>query len=293
VPQPLFIRRVEDRDGRVLFAVDETSTSAVSPTTAYLMANMLADVVNAGPGARARGLGFTLPAGGKTGTTNDFHDAWFVGFTPSLVAGVWVGFDQPRTILPNGYAADLAVPVWASFMKAATRNDKPAWFSPPSGITTASVCRLSGQLATAGCEAVEVVADSGRTERRSMVYTESFARGTEPTTSCDLHQKRNLLNVLASVFTGNESRPEPPRAEAAGLPFASFGEAVPAPAAPPEVAPEPPPKKRGFWSRLFGRGGDKADRKTDKKNGERKGGNRGERERGRHDVRDAAEPVNP
>src|SRR5262249_55898568 len=121
VPKPLLIRRVEDRDGRVLYDARDSSTRAVSDITAFLMSTMMADVINAGTGARARQLGFTLPAAGKTGTTNDFHDAWFVGFTPKLAAGVWVGFDQPRTILPNGFAADIAVPLWAKFMKVATR----------------------------------------------------------------------------------------------------------------------------------------------------------------------------
>ena len=86
----------------------------------------------------APALGFTLPAAGKTGTTNDFNDAWFVGFTPKLVTGVWVGFDQPQTILPNGFAGDVAVPVWATFMKVATRGDKPEWLTPPPGVTTAN-----------------------------------------------------------------------------------------------------------------------------------------------------------
>src|SRR5579862_3121314 len=111
--------------------------------------------------ARARRIGFTLPAAGKTGTTNGFNDAWFIGFTPKLVAGVWVGFDQPHTILPNGFAADIAVPLWTAFMKAATRNDKPTWFTPPPGVTTAVVCRLSGKLATEGCQQVDVVGKDG------------------------------------------------------------------------------------------------------------------------------------
>ena len=142
------------------------------------MSTMLADVINAGTADRARQLGFTLPAAGKTGTTNDFNDAWFVGFTPKLVTGVWVGFDQPRTILPNGFAGDVAVPLWAKFMKAATGNDKPEWFRAPAGVTTASVCRLSGKLATEGCEHVEVVDKHGELIRKSMVYTEYFDRGT-------------------------------------------------------------------------------------------------------------------
>ncbi len=126
VPKPITIRRVEDRDGRVLFAAEESSTSAITPTTAFLMTTMLADVINAGTGARARSVGFKLPAAGKTGTTNDFKDAWFIGFTPSLIAGVWVGFDQPHTILRNGFAGDIAVPMWASFMKTATRGRQAA-----------------------------------------------------------------------------------------------------------------------------------------------------------------------
>jgi penicillin-binding protein 1A len=260
VPKPVLVRRVEDADGRVLYASEESSTRAIKPTTAYLMATMLADVINAGTGARARGLGFTLPAAGKTGTTNDFHDAWFVGFTPKLVAGVWVGFDAPQTILPNGYAGDVAVPVWASFMKAATKGDKPQWLSPPSGLTTATVCRLSGRLATDACRDVEVIADDGRTERRSMIYTEYFVRGTQPDESCDLHQPRGLLTSLASVFTGGEERPAPPHVQDTGLPAAPAAAAAATPApqtvtAEP-VPPEAPRKKRGFWSRLFGVGRD-------------------------------------
>src|SRR3989442_15538169 len=92
--------RVKDEGGRVLFQAEPKQDRAVSETTAFLMSSMLADVIDAGTAARARAMGFTLPAAGKTGTTNDFMDAWFVGFTPNLVAGVWVGYDQPRTIMP-------------------------------------------------------------------------------------------------------------------------------------------------------------------------------------------------
>jgi membrane carboxypeptidase/penicillin-binding protein len=263
VPTPLYIRRVEDQDGRVLYEAEETATPAVTPTTAYLMSTMLADVINAGTGARARGLGFRLPAAGKTGTTNDFHDAWFVGFTPRLAAGVWVGFDQPRTILPNGYAGDVAVPIWAGFMKAATKDDKAQWFTPPSGITTATVCRLSGLLASDGCSDVEVVDDDGRAERRSVVYTEYFVSGTQPTETCNLHQRRSFLATLASVLGGGEEGAYHalPRLQDAGLPPVSAPAVVvqmpPAASAPSETAPaEPPKKKRGFWSRLFGIGRD-------------------------------------
>src|SRR5260221_862306 len=177
VPKPMLIRRVEDRDGHVLYDAQAESAPASSDTRAFLMSSMLADVINAGTGARARSLGFTLPAAGKTGTTNDFNDAWFVGFTPKLATGVWVGFDQPHTILPNGFAAEVAVPAWAKFMKTATKGDAPEWLTPPTSLTTATVCRLSGKLATDGCNDVEVVNKNGDIEHRSMIYTEYFARG--------------------------------------------------------------------------------------------------------------------
>jgi penicillin-binding protein 1A len=90
VPKPMLIRRVEDRDGVLLYQAHETTSRAVSDVTAFLMSTMLADVINAGTAARARAMGFRLPAAGKTGTTNDYNDAWFIGYTPKLVTGVWV-----------------------------------------------------------------------------------------------------------------------------------------------------------------------------------------------------------
>jgi penicillin-binding protein 1A len=272
VPAPLFVRRVEDREGRVLYASEDSSTRAISEQTAYLMTSMLADVIDAGTGATARSAGFTLPAAGKTGTTNDFKDAWFIGFTPSLIAGVWVGFDQPRTIMPNGFAGDIAVPIWASFMKAATRGDKPRGFRPPSGITTATVCRLSGHLASDGCSDVDVVNERGLIERRSMVYTEMFASGTEPAERCSLHPSRNFFNTVASLFR-SEDAPAPPNiAEVAPPPAASTPPVVAAPPPEPQIVPAPERKKRGFWSRIFGIGRGDDDEDEDENN---------ERDRGR------------
>ncbi|MBS1816577.1 MAG: PBP1A family penicillin-binding protein [Acidobacteria bacterium] len=254
VPKPLLIRRVEDREGNVLYSSEESGTRAISDVTAYLMSSMLADVVNAGTAAKARTLGFTLPAAGKTGTTNDYHDAWFVGFTPSLVAGVWVGFDQPQTILPNGFAADVAVPLWASFMKAATKGEKPRWLSMPGGIVTADVCRMSGKLAAEGCAHADVIDEHGQLAKRSMVYTEYFARGTQPTTTCEIHASRGFFGTLAAAFTGGGEKPPTPHIEDTGVPAvaATTGETSAPPVPERAKAEEPQKKKRGFWSRVFG-----------------------------------------
>jgi membrane carboxypeptidase/penicillin-binding protein len=251
VPSPLFIRRVEDQSGQLLYSAEPSTTQAITEATAFLMANMLADVVNAGTAWRARQLGFTLPAGGKTGTTNAFKDAWFVGFTPNVIAGVWVGFDEPRTILPDGFASDLAVPVWTSFMKVATRGQKPAWLEAPPSIVTARVCRLSGALAVDGCER------GGDGSRGSLAYTEYFVRGTQPTSSCELHQSRGLFGAIASLFG---SKAPPPQLEDTGVPSAHQPPPPPpevasaAPAEPQKAEQPEPPRKRGFWSRVFGIG---------------------------------------
>ncbi len=234
------IRRIEDSDGKLLFETKPQAQQVLSPATAYLMSSMLADVVNRGTAYKARLEGFTLPAAGKTGTTNDFNDAWFVGFTPQLVAGVWMGFDQPRTILPNGFAGDLAVPMWADFMKDATRGAKPEWLSPPAGLVPVSVCAVSGQLPGAACD---------------RVITEYFVRGTVPTEQCSIHTLPAEAPLLAVLDGSPASRavsvspvrpPQPPAASAESTPVKVAAEASP--------PPEPPEKKkRGFWGRLFGK----------------------------------------
>ena len=202
---PVLIRRVEDSDGKVLYQDFGKSQRAVSEATAFLMSSMLADVINAGTAYKARQAGFTLPAAGKTGTTNDYVDAWFVGFTPHLVTGVWVGFDQPKTIMPNGYAAELAVPIWSGFMKTATKGDKPDWFAKPADVVAVSVCRLSGKLPNAGCGGVQSIDQDGFIVTKSQVYTDYFVKGTQPTTLCPLHPG----GILADAATLGGLHPWP------------------------------------------------------------------------------------
>jgi 1A family penicillin-binding protein len=249
---PVLVRRVETTDGEVLFTSEQEPQRAVSEETAFLMSSMMSDVINAGTGAAARGAGFRLPAAGKTGTTNDYHDAWFVGFTPKLATGVWVGYDQPKTIIGGGYASVLAVPVWGRFMAAATSKDRPEWFSTPATVTSATICRLSGKLATDSCHETVTTA-SGGTTTETTAYTEYFVRGTEPTESCPIHQRiaTSPLKALAALFSpSRDSAPEaaagPAQAERA--PEAAPASQQPAPATQPEE-----PKKRGFWSKVFGK----------------------------------------
>ncbi len=262
---PVLVRRVEDWDGQVLFDAQPHDVRAVSEQTAFLLSSMLSDVVNYGTAWKARQAGFTLPAAGKTGTTNDYVDAWFVGYTPSIVTGVWIGFDQPQTILPGGYAGDIAVPLWARFMKEATRGDKPAWYSPTPGLVAVDVCRLSGKRPAAGCDDVEVVSDSGEVSHRSMVYTDYFPRGQQPLETCPLHPGNSLIDRLAELFGHEHSRPAPiPASKVPTLPALAAPEAAPAAAAKAqEKSAEEPTEKRGFWARLFGLH-DKKDKKDQK-----------------------------
>jgi 1A family penicillin-binding protein len=273
--KPLMLRRIEDEEGRVLFEEKPELTPAFSKTTAFIVANMLTDVINAGTAYRARANGFALPAAGKTGTTNDYVDAWFVGFTPKLVAGVWIGFDQPRTIISNGYGGELAVPLWADFMKAATKKDKPTWLDRPEDVIGVEICRMSGKRPADGCSHVEVLSNSGELQVRSMLYTEYFVRGTEPQETCDLHDTGNVFQRLAGIFKPSEVAPVP--AEAAGLPereaTAPATTATDANATATEGAAEadakkedePNKKKRGFWSRIFGSKKKEGDPKPEEK----------------------------
>jgi 1A family penicillin-binding protein len=249
LPTAHVIRRVEDRNGRLLFEEKPESHRVLSETSAFLMSSLLADVVNGGTAASIRSLGFTLPAAGKTGTTSDFNDAWFVGFTPKLVAGVWIGFDEPRTILPNAFASDVAVPAWANFMKRATRGDAPDWIVPPAKVTSALVCRLSGKLATSACEHAEAASD-GPDEHRAMVYTEYFTSGTEPTEYCDLHAPASLLATAHPAATpGTLQTPTlASQSQAPAVVSQDAGEEPP----PPAPAPEEPKKKRSIWAKIFG-----------------------------------------
>jgi len=158
--QPNGFVRITRQNGEVIHEPVVQRKVALSEQTAYIMADMLRTAVDHGTGAAIRSTyDFRRPAGGKTGTTNDFTDAWFVGFTPQLVAGVWVGVDDPAISLGNGWSgARAALPIWARFMKAA--YDSLGWeeadFPMPDGVVRMNVCAESYQKARASCPSVTV-----------------------------------------------------------------------------------------------------------------------------------------
>jgi penicillin-binding protein 1B len=142
-----------------------------SPQSTFLVTNMMRSVLDEGTGHAARDAGFTLDAAGKTGTTNDLRDAWFIGFTPELLTAVWVGFDNNQPIGLTG--AQAALPIWTGFMKRALAGHGDRGFDVPDGIVFADICKDSGKLANPTCP---------------RTYHESFLAGTEPHQHCDLHK---------------------------------------------------------------------------------------------------------
>lgn len=159
------------RGGQEVPIKEAPPRNVARPETTYLVTNMMRSVINEGTGAAVRGSGFTLDAAGKTGTTNDLRDAWFVGFTPELLAVVWVGLDENQALGLSG--AQAALPIWTSFMMRALagRADQP--FHVPPNVDFVDVDRDTGQAAAPGC---------------LRVIRESFMAGTEPTQACELHR---------------------------------------------------------------------------------------------------------
>jgi penicillin-binding protein 1B len=163
-------KKVLDRGGQPIERRPLEVSRVASPEAAYLVTHLMEGVLDRGTGRGARELGFERPAAGKTGTTNDAKDAWFVGFTPELLTVVWVGFDDGQQLGLTGAAA--ALPIWTAFMKKATAAQSPTKFLPPPGIALVRIDPLTGGLATPAC---------------AETIDEAFWKGHEPTTPCPLH----------------------------------------------------------------------------------------------------------
>ncbi len=174
------------RDGAGTAAADRPveRERVLEPAVAYQMVSMLTDVVDRGTARRVRQLGVRFPVGGKTGTTDDFRDAWFVGFSSSMVVGVWVGFDEPRPIAANAFGARYALPIWADFMRRTATVRRPAPFSRPDGLEDETLCRVSYQQPVDGCP----------------VYTEVLKPGDRrPSSLCRLHKGSVRQRVTRTV----------------------------------------------------------------------------------------------
>ena len=165
---PSAILLITDSNGRTVYASDAVPVQTMKPETAFLITNLLKGVIERGTGWKAKELG--RPAAGKTGTTNDYRDAWFIGYTPALVSGVWVGYDDQRSLGPKATGSRAAPPIWLDFMKQAHAGLEPVDFSPPGGIIVRSIDPRTGLLSSERCGAS---------------LSEAFLPGTEPRRYCE------------------------------------------------------------------------------------------------------------
>ncbi|PYI43064.1 MAG: hypothetical protein DMF12_04835 [Verrucomicrobia bacterium] len=149
--QAYIIERIDNQQHKPIYLAAHISVPTLDPGAAWMTSRLMQEVLTEGTAASSRSLGFKLPAAGKTGTTNDYKDAWFLGYTSTLTCGVWVGFDQPTTIIPHGYGAALALPVWVQVMNKASRHYPAEPLEPTMPLQHATVCSISNQLATTGC----------------------------------------------------------------------------------------------------------------------------------------------
>ncbi len=194
VARPRGMISVFDAGGRQVFDRPVDRERLLSPAVAFQMTSMLRDVIDRGTGASSRALGVRGAVAGKTGTTDDYHDAWFVGFSTSVVAGVWVGFDQPAPIGRDAYGARVALPIWADFMKRTARQLPPGDFEVPPGVHAEELCSVSYLAPVDGCP----------------IYKEFFKEGdTVPTALCPIHRgtlKQRASRAISGFFHGLGSK---------------------------------------------------------------------------------------
>jgi 1A family penicillin-binding protein len=186
--RPRGLIEVENADGDLVHRTNIENEQVLSPQVSFQMLTMLEDVIDRGTGAAARRLGVHGAVGGKTGTTNDYRDAWFVGFNSAVVVGVWVGYDQPARIREGGTGARVALPIWADFMRRTAQRLPAHAFQPPGDIQTVELCNVSYLRPVEGCP----------------VYTEYFKDGDDiPSRLCTIHQgniKQRAQRAIQGIF---------------------------------------------------------------------------------------------
>ena len=188
--EPIYVLEVSDQSGRILESSQTQTTNIISKETAFLISDVLQDVVRRGTGWRARALG--RPSAGKTGTTNDNLDAWYIGFIPQLLTGVYVGFDQPRSMGLHESGSRAAAPVWVEFMKNAVANLPTQQFPQPPGIVSVKI-HQSGRRA-------------GPCDLQDEIQEEHYKTGTEP--QLDMLLNPNCSDPITESVDTNEKEPE-------------------------------------------------------------------------------------
>ncbi len=249
--EPNMIASVRTADGDVVDDFAPISKPVLDPRVAYLTLSLMRDVINHGTAAGVRGLGFSAPAAGKTGTS---HDAWFAGFTSNLLCVIWVGNDDYSDIKLEG--AQAAAPMWADFMKNAVKLPQYSdtqYFDPPAGIAEVTLDKATNLIADASCPAD---------------YTAAFLDGTQPTGTCD-HPNGDQRNIFQKMFGlgGNKSAPviaPPPANVVQPQPPNANNPAQGANGEQPPNEAQPKKKKHGFFGKVFGvfKGDDNKDKNT-------------------------------
>ncbi len=232
---PLLMHSIREANGDVVEDFHNDKRPVLDPRVAYVITNMMQNVIDHGTGYTARARGFTAPAAGKTGTS---HDAWFAGYTSNLLCIVWVGYDDYSDLKLAG--ATTAGPIWAEFMKRAVRlpqYSNTADFTAPSGVVTVALDKTTNLIATTSCPED---------------YNSAFVAGSEPQETCDHADQRNILQ---KIF-GGAAPPPPPVNQPARViqPYQprSAARTVPVQPAPAESQPASEPKKKGFWGKVVG-----------------------------------------
>ncbi|MES2983188.1 MAG: transglycosylase domain-containing protein [Verrucomicrobiota bacterium] len=203
--RPFIISEIRDKSNNVLYSTPPLPYQAASTGSAWSVSKILKEVASTGTAASMKRLGFDKEAGGKTGTTNDFKDAWFAGYTSSLTCAVWVGFDTPKKTINGGYGSTLSLPVWVDIMKTADRlGYKAGNLHTNINLVTVDLCRLSGKRSTAGCHSA------------GTAYADQVPVDTAPSAGdlCPIHPARaqavDEYNLPPNP--GNQDSAIPPRA---------------------------------------------------------------------------------
>ncbi len=190
--EPIYYTKVLDHNGNILIDNTPESHRVIKETTAYLLTSAMQDVVTSGTGTAARVS--NMPTAGKTGSTSDYNDVWFVGFTPYYTAGIWSGYDENRPQVGNERSYHRAL--WGKIMSRIHENlETKSLPARPDGLIQVTICKKSGKIAVDGL--------CNHDPRGSMVYTEYFVKGSEPTESCDNHIKITVCKDSGALATEN------------------------------------------------------------------------------------------